>query len=249
MAARVPWRTGQRLRSAIPIQLPTTNAIIQASRQPHQPLTGPCPVTAGLQLQPQLQLQQSHSLPQRLGLRGLLQGLLQQLIRLGRIHIGHVLGRAAQTLGSLPAAGTPLQQHGRRSQWLFGCRLVVRELVQSIALTHQDLLLKGLDVAVHQSPQGQGRSGVIQSRSGSLPAQQQPVTPLALCGSIATQHTKGAVRGTAVDQSPSTGQHRGETVGATTAVQQLIAKKLLLGHITLLPGSQTGLLQRRRVSG
>ena len=194
MTARVPRGSGQRLRSTIPIQLPTTNAIVQASRQPHQPLTGPCSVTARRQLQPQLQLQQSHSLAQRLGLGGLLEGLLQQLIRLGRIHIGEVLRRAAQTLGSLPAAGTPLQQHGRRSQWLFGCRLVVRELVQSIALTRQDLLLQGLDIAVHQSPQGQGRSGVIQSRSGSLPTQQQPVPPLALGGSITTQHAKGAVR-------------------------------------------------------
>ena len=194
MAARVPRGSGQRLRSTIPIQLPTTDAIVQASRQPHQPLTGPCPVTACRQLQPQLQLQQSHGLPQRLGLGGLLQGLLQQLIRLGRVHIGQVLRRAAQTLGCLPAAGTPLQQHGRRSQWLFRGGLVVSELVQSIPLTRQDLALQSLDVAVHQSPQGQGRTGVIQSRSGSLPTQQQPVPPLALGGAIATQHAKGAIR-------------------------------------------------------
>ena len=174
-------------------------------------------------MQAQLQLQQIHRQSPGLISRGLVQGLLQQLVRL----LG-ILGR--QPLRHLPESGRVRchQQHRRRFVHASDRGLMLRQLIQPTASVHQFERCQGHQIAIHQPPQGQRRLAMVQGRCRRLPAQAQPLATL-ITGTRAdpVQHHRRAVRRPTGEQGPGRNHQLFKWLGRFVVQQQLIPDLLL----------------------
>ena len=152
MTTRVARRTRQSIDGIAPLELPAAITIIELCRQLQETFTGSCTIAARRQLQLQLKLQQRDGLPPGLGISRPVKSLFEQLVCLLWILSRKELSRPAQPLGADPASSTTKQQHRSSIKRFARSSLVIRQLIQAVALDGQLLLLESRNVAIHQAP-------------------------------------------------------------------------------------------------